>query len=139
MGAQVFLDAYTKIYKLYERSKIAAQAGLYDAAAFYMRKILEVIADSFLTHYSNCGNGWMFEQYCQSIRHNKPSLDDKVDFLLAQSNIPQTARNTYDTIRQYGNAAVHKADYRENPHQHVEMMRLLEIEINAFYRMATGL
>ncbi|MCL1796758.1 MAG: DUF4145 domain-containing protein [Eggerthellaceae bacterium] len=138
MGAQVFIDAYAKIYNLHERSRAAAQAGLYDAAAFYMRKIIEVITDSFLNHYANTGNGWMFEQFCWSNGHDRPSLDDKIDFLLLQSNIPQTSRNTYDAVRQYGNAAVHKVDFQEGFQKHFEMMRLLEVEIKAFYQMAMG-
>jgi len=136
MATQVFIDAYARAFELYERSRKVGEAGYYDAAAFYMRKILEVIADSFLAHYANVGIGWMFQQYCASRHRSSPSLDDKIDFLLEQNSIPQSSRSTYDAVRRYGNAAVHKPDYRENPRQHEAMMQSLAVELNAFYQMA---
>jgi len=136
MGPQVFIDAYARAFELYERSKKVGEAGYFDAAAFYMRKILEVIADSFLAYYANTGSGWMFQQYCASKYRNSPSLDDKIDFLLEQKSIPQSSRSTYDAVRRYGNAAIHKPDYRENPKQHDAMMQALAVELIAFHQMA---
>jgi hypothetical protein len=136
MSRQVFIDAYSKMFALHERATTAGNAGLYDAAAFYMRKILEVVADSFLTNYVQMGQAWRFDQFCKSLYYRNPSLDNKIDFLLSQSNIPLRSKNTYDAIRKYGNAAVHKTDFSENPHQHAAMMNLLAVELNEFYIMA---
>ena len=136
MGHQVFVYAYERMFALYQRATVAANNGLYDAAAFYMRKILEVVADSFLSHYSVIGQEWRFAQYCGVYNRRNPSLDDKIDFLLSQSNIPKTSRDTYDAIRKYGNAAVHKTNFVENQAQHNRMMGLLSVEITAFHRMA---
>ena len=136
MGHQVFVRAYETMFALYQRAIVAANNGLYDAAAFYMRKILEVVADSFLDHYSLIGQGWRFGQYFGAYTRRKPTLDDKIDFLLSQSNIPKTSRDTYDAIRMYGNAAVHKTNFVENPAQHNRMMDLLAAEITAFHKMA---
>ena len=138
MNNQVFINAYARMFSLHERAVLAGNMGLYDAAAFYMRKTLEVIADSFLTSYAQMGNAWMFDNYCHSVGHFKPSLDDKIDFLLRQNNIPQSSRETYDAIRMYGNAAVHKVDFNENPTQHVRMMNLLANEMSAYHIMAYG-
>ena len=136
MGHQVFIYAYEKMFALHQRATIAANNGLYDAAAFYMRKTLEVVADSFLAHYSLMGQEWRFAQFCNTLNRRKPSLDDKIDFLLSQSNIPQSSRDTYDAIRKYGNAAVHKTQFVESPAQHARMMNMLVAEMNAFHKMA---
>ena len=46
--------------------------------------------------------------------------------------------NAVSAVRKYGNAAVHKTDFREDPRQHAELMRRLDVELTSFYRMAIG-
>ena len=127
MPVPVFVNAYRCAYELRERALRAADAGLYDAAAFYMRKIIEVVADSFIERYQEIGRGAEFECFC---RRNNRSC--------SQENIPAASRDAYDAVRTYGNAAVHKTDFREDPRQHAELMRRLDAELTSFYRMAMG-
>ena len=138
MPIPVFVNAYRRAYALRERALRAADAGLYDAAAFYMRKIIEVIADSFVERYRELGRGAEFEIFCRRNGRSTYSLNEKVDFLCSQENIPAASRDAYDAVRTYGNAAVHKTDFREDPRQHAELMRRLDAELTSFYRMAMG-
>ena len=103
-----------------------------------MRKIIEVIADSFVERYRELGRGAEFEIFCRRNGRSTYSLNEKVDFLCSQENIPAASRDAYDAVRTYGNAAVHKTDFREDPRQHAELMRRLDAELTSFYRMAMG-
>ncbi len=84
MPIPVFVNAYRRAYELRERALRAADAGLYDAAAFYMRKIIEVIADSFVERYRELGRGAEFEIFCRRNGRSTYSLNEKVDFLCSQ-------------------------------------------------------
>ena len=84
MPVPVFVNAYRCAYELRERALRAADAGLYDAAAFYMRKIIEVVADSFIERYQEIGRGAEFECFCRRNNRSTYSLNEKVDFLCSQ-------------------------------------------------------
>lgn len=141
-ASPIFLEAYSRAYTLYKRCNACAEAGMIDASAFYMRKTLEVIATSFIDEYERLGAGQPFVDFCLKRGHLgpkgtiAPTLDDKVDFLLAQKNIPAESEKAYDAIRKYGNAAVHEPAFEENAKKNAQMMKLLEKELIEFYRMA---
>jgi len=132
-----FVDADRIARKLYQRCITATEAGLYDAAAFYMRKVLEVIASSFIDRYDEIGQGEVFNDFLEHRRRNRKtmSLDDKIDFLLDQGNIPNSSKKTYNAIRKYGNAAVHEVDFEEDVVKHLDLMVELENELHAFRLM----
>ena len=84
-----FVDADKTARKLYQRCITATEAGLYDAAAFYMRKVLEVIASSFIDRYDEIGQGEVFNDFLEHRHRTRKtmSLDDKIDFLLDQRHL----------------------------------------------------
>ncbi|MDD6786179.1 MAG: DUF4145 domain-containing protein [Eggerthellales bacterium] len=143
-ASPIFLEAYSRAFTLYKRCKLCAEQGMLDASAFYMRKTLEVIATSFIDEYERLGMGQPFVDFCLKKGHLgpkgtiAPTLDDKVDYLLQQNNIPAESEKAYDAIRQYGNAAVHEAAFAEDPKQNAKMLKLLESELLQFYEMAKG-
>ena len=142
-ASPVFLEAYSRAFTLYRRAKACAEADMIDASAFYQRKALEVIATSFIDEYQRLGMGQPFVDFCLKKGHLgpkgsiAPTLDDKIDFLLAQKNIPAESEKAYDAIRQYGNAAVHEAAFKEDAKKNAKMIKLLENELLQFYQMAT--
>ena len=142
MGSDLFKTAYKNAYVLYQRSTLCADQKMYDAAAFYMRKCLEVIATSFIDEYERLGIAEPFRQLCAQRGHVgkkgelNPTLDDKVDFLLAQKNIPPSSEKAYDAIRKYGNSAVHEAGFKKSAKKHAQMQQLLEDELVQFFEMA---
>ncbi len=124
----------------YNRCLALSEAGYLDAAAFYMRKIIEVIADSFIDRYDELGYGAQFEQFLAESGNNRTyaTLDDKVDYLLERGNLPEQSRVTYEDVRRYGNVAVHKVDFVENAAQHNQLLARLSAEIAAFHNMAAN-
>ena len=135
---RVFAQADAVAQALYARCQALTQAGYLDAAGFYMRKILEVVADSFIARYDELGLAADFDAFLAETGHSRAraSLDDKVDYLLARGNLPASSQSAYDDIRRYGNAAVHNAYFRENPEQHASLMARLAAELSAFHAMA---
>lgn len=137
-NATVFTRADAMAQALFARCTALTGAGYLDAAAFYMRKILEVIATSFIDRYDELGAGAQFDAFLTGRGSSRRSagLDEKVDYLLAQGNLPPQSRSAYDDIRRYGNAAVHKTDFREDPAQHGQLLNRLQAELAAFHAMA---
>ena len=103
MPVPVFVNAYRCAYELRERALRAADAGLFDEAAFWRGTVSAGDADGVVERSRVWGR-----------------------------------RDAYDAVRTYGNAAVHKTDFREDPRQHAELMRRLDAELTSFYRMAMG-
>ena len=138
MQTKIFRQADAVVQALYARCMALSQAGYLDAAAFYMRKILEVIATSFIDRYDELGYGSQFDEFLAEsgqVRF-RASLDDKVDYLLAKGNLPEQSQSTYDDVRRYGNAAVHRTYFEENPTQHAQLLERLSQELAAFHQMA---
>ena len=135
---EVFARADAVVQALFTRCRALTEAGYLDAAGFYMRKILEVVADSFIARYDELGLGADFDAFLAETGHSRPraTLDDKVDYLLARGNLPEQSRAAYDDIRRYGNAAVHRAYVREDAAQHAGLMSRLATELAAFHAMA---
>ena len=134
----IFIQADAVVQALFARCTALSDAGYLDAAAFYMRKILEVIASSFIDRYDELGLGAQFDEFLAESgqTRSRVSLDDKVDYLLARGNLPEESRATYDDVRRYGNAAVHKTYFEENPVQHAALLERLGIELSAYHAMA---
>ena len=135
---EVFARADAVAQALFTRCQALSQAGYLDAAGFYMRKILEVIADSFIARYDELGLGADFDSFVAETGHTRAraTLDDKVDYLLARGNLPAQSQSAYDDIRRYGNAAVHRAYFREDAAQHAGLVNRLAAELSAFHAMA---
>lgn len=138
MQTMIFRNADAMARAVFARCTALSEAGYLDAAAFYMRKILEIIADSFVDRYDELGLGDEFDAFLAEAgtERRHASLDDKVDYLLARGNLPEQSRETYDDVRRYGNAAVHKTYFDENPVQHRNLLDRLSLELAAFHEMA---
>lgn len=135
---QIFVQADDVVQALYTRCMALSDAGYLDAAGFYMRKILEVIASSFIDRYDELGLDAQFDEFLaqNGVVRYRATLDDKVDYLLARGNLPAESRATYDDVRRYGNAAVHKTYFEEDPAYHAELLERLSRELAAFHTMA---
>lgn len=135
---KIFIQADAVVQALFARCTALSDAGYLDAAAFYMRKILEVIASSFIDRYDELGLGAQFDDFLAESGQVRThaSLDDKVDYLLAKGNLPEESRSTYDDVRRYGNAAVHKTYFEENAVQHAALLERLAVELAAYHEMA---
>ncbi|MBQ3386013.1 MAG: DUF4145 domain-containing protein [Eggerthellaceae bacterium] len=138
MQTLIFKNADAVAQAVFARCTALSDAGYLDAAAFYMRKILEVIANSFIDRYDELGYGGQFDAFLSECGHDRRTctLDDKVDYLLAKGNLPAESQATYDDVRRYGNAAVHKTYFEENPTQHKALLQRLSLELAAFHEMA---
>ena len=138
MGTAVFKNADAVAQAVFARCVALSDAGYLDAAAFYMRKILEIIATSFIDRYDELGLGEQFNTFLAESGEERhyATLDDKVDYLLAKGNLPEQSRETFDAVRRYGNAAVHKTYFEENPTQHRMLLERLSLELSAFHDMA---
>ena len=138
MATSVFKQADAMVQAVWTRCLALSEAGYLDAAAFYMRKILEIIAGSFIDRYDELGLGAQFEQFLAESGQGRAyaTLDDKVDYLLLRGNLPEQSKATYDDVRHYGNAAVHKTFFREDAAQHRALLERLALEIAAYHAMA---
>lgn len=138
METKVFRQADAVAQAVYTRCVALSNAGYLDAAAFYMRKIIEIIATSFIDRYDELGLGAQFEQFLSETGEERfrATLDDKVDYLLVRGNLPEASRDTYDAVRRYGNAAVHKTYFEEDPIHHADLLHRLGAELAAFHAMA---
>lgn len=133
----IFRNADAMAEAVFSRCQAISMAGYFDAGAFYMRKILEIVTTSFVDRYDELGMGAAFDSFLSQRGHDRRSatLDDKVDYLLQQGNLPAESRATYDDIRKYGNAAVHKTYFTEDADQHQKLLERLERELVAFHAM----
>lgn len=138
MQTVIFKNADAVAQAVFARCTALSDAGYLDAAAFYMRKILEIIANSFIDRYDELGYGGQFDTFLAECGHDRRTctLDDKVDYLLAKGNLPAESQATYDDVRRYGNAAVHKTYFEENAARHKELLNRLALELAAFHEMA---
>ncbi len=138
METMIFRQADAVVQAVHTRCLALSEAGYLDAAAFYMRKIIEIIATSFIDRYDELGLGAQFDQFLAAGGQDRrqATLDDKVDYLLARGNLPEQSRATYEDVRRYGNAAVHKTYFEENAAQHNELLSRLGAEVTAFHAMA---
>lgn len=138
METMIFRQADAVAQAVYTRCRALSEAGYLDAAAFYMRKIIEIIATSFIDRYDELGMAAQFDRFLAESGQERyrATLDDKVDYLLAMGNLPDQSRETYDAVRRYGNAAVHKTYFEENPAHHMDLLGRLGAELAAFHAMA---